>query len=78
MINTFFVPAKTVITAKGDSDPVAIDSAVNRVFLVTLTITEIVEQEAIEIRVYGSPDGRRSCWTCTISPTSSICARIGK
>jgi len=63
MINTFFVPAKTVITAKGDSDPVAIDSAVNRVFLVTLTITEIVEQEAIEIRVYGSPDGQT--WPAT-------------
>jgi hypothetical protein len=58
MINAFFVPANTLLTAKGDSDPVAIESAANRVFLVTLEITEIVEQESLEISIVGSADGQ--------------------
>lgn len=58
MIDTFLVPAKTTITAKGDGVPVALDEATNRIFLVTLNITSIVEQEAIELSVVGSADGQ--------------------
>ncbi len=58
MIDTFLVPEKTVVTAKGDGEAIVIESAANRVFLVALKITQIVEQEAIEISVHGSADGQ--------------------
>src|SRR5664279_1193719 len=57
MFDAFFVPAKTVVTAKGDSAPLDISSADNRLFLMTLSITAIVEQEAIEISLFTSADG---------------------
>lgn len=57
MIDTFLVPQKTTITAKGDGNPVEVGSAASRVFLLTLQITKIVEQEALDLSIYGSPDG---------------------
>ena len=57
MIDTFLVPENTVIAAKGDGAPVDIKSATNRVFLLSLNITEIVEQESIDLSVFGSADG---------------------
>jgi hypothetical protein len=49
------VPAQTV-TAKGDGPTVDVSGATSRVFLVTLSITKIIEQEALGLSVYGSPD----------------------
>ena len=57
MIDTVLVPDKTVISAKGDGVPVDVSSAGNRVFLLTLNITNIVEQESLDVSVYGSADG---------------------
>lgn len=57
MIDTFLVPEKTAVTAKGDGAPADIGSAGNRVFLLTLNIANIVEQEALDVTVYGSADG---------------------
>jgi hypothetical protein len=57
MLDTFLVSAKTVVTAKGDGAAVDLGSALNRAFLLSLTITNIVEQEALEVSVYTSPDG---------------------
>jgi len=57
MLDAFLVPANTVISAKGDSAPLDIGEAANRVFLLTLSITSIVEQEAIEVSVFTSADG---------------------
>ena len=51
------VPANTVVTAKGDGAAVDVSSAANRVFLVTLAITKIIEQESLDVSLYGSPDG---------------------
>jgi hypothetical protein len=51
------VPADTVVTAKGDGAAVDISGASNRAFLVTLTISKIIEQESLDVSVYGSPDG---------------------
>jgi len=51
------VPAKTVVSAKGDGAAVDVSSAGNRVFLVTLAITKIIEQESLDVSVYGSADG---------------------
>lgn len=57
MIDTFLVAEKTVISAKGDGSPVDIGGAGNRVFLLTLDITNIIEQESLDVTVYGSADG---------------------
>ncbi len=57
MLDAFLVPANTVISAKGDSEPLDVSGASNRMFLLTLSITSVVEQEAIDISVYTSSDG---------------------
>jgi hypothetical protein len=57
MMETFLVPEKTVVTAKGDGPSVDVSGAQSRVFLLDWRITSIVEQEGLEISVYGSSDG---------------------
>ena len=57
MIDAFLVPEKTVITAKGDSEPLDVSAAANPAFLATLTITKIVEQESFELSFFTSADG---------------------
>jgi hypothetical protein len=57
MIDTFLVPEKTLVNANGDGTAVDVSSAVNRVFLLSLEITNIIEQESLELSVYGSVDG---------------------
>jgi hypothetical protein len=61
MIDTFLVPEKTVVNAKGDGPAVDVSGAANRVFLLTLNITNIVEQESLDVSIYGSADG--STWS---------------
>jgi len=51
------VPAGTVATTKGDGQAVDVSGASSRVFLVTLSITRIIEQESLDVSIYGSPDG---------------------
>ena len=57
MIDAFLVPAKTVINAKGDGPVVDVSGAANRVFLLSLNITGIVEQESLDVSIYSSADG---------------------
>ena len=57
MIDTVLVAEKTVVTAKGDGPAVDVNGAASRVFLLTLEITKIIEQESLEVSVYGSADG---------------------
>jgi len=57
MIDTFLVPEKTLVSAKGDGTAAEVSSAVNRVFLLSLEITKIIEQESLEVSLYGSVDG---------------------
>jgi hypothetical protein len=57
MIDTFLVPQKTIVTAKGDGEAVSVSGATNRVFLLTLNIENIVEQESLDLSIYGSPNG---------------------
>jgi hypothetical protein len=56
-VDTTLVPAHTVVTAKGDGSAVDVSGATSRVFLVTLAITKIIEQESLDLSVYGSADG---------------------
>lgn len=60
MLDAFLVPEKTVVTAKGDSEALDVSGAASSVFLMTLSINEVVEQESIEITVFTSVDG--STW----------------
>jgi hypothetical protein len=51
------VPAGTVVNSKGDGQAADVSGATNRVFLVTLSITKIIEQESLDISIFGSADG---------------------
>ncbi|HXY03751.1 MAG TPA: hypothetical protein VEI49_09235 [Terriglobales bacterium] len=57
MIDTHLVPDKTVVNAKGDAAAIDVSNAGNKVFLLTLHITNIVEQESLDVGVQGSADG---------------------
>jgi hypothetical protein len=57
MLDAFLVSLKTVVTAKGDSEPLDVSAAANPVFLLTLSIGSIVEQEAIDVSLFTSADG---------------------
>ena len=57
MIDTFLVPEKTVVHAKGDGPAVDVSSASNHVFLLSLNIIGIVEQESLDVSIHGSADG---------------------
>jgi hypothetical protein len=57
MLDAFLVPLNTVVTAKGDSSPLDISGAANPIFLLTLSIGAIVEQEAIDVSLFTSADG---------------------
>src|SRR5437773_1935470 len=66
MVDTFLVPPRTVVDAKGDSAAVEVSGAANRVFLLNLEITNIVEQESLDLSIYSSADGA----TCRPNPGS--------
>ncbi len=57
MIDAFLVPEKTTVTAKGDGAAVEIGGAQDRVFLLVLSITQVIEQESLDVSVFGSADG---------------------
>jgi hypothetical protein len=57
MLQQLLVPEKTVATAKGDGQPLDFSSAQSRVFLLTLAITKIIEQEALDVSIFTSADG---------------------
>ncbi len=57
MIDSNLVPSNSVVSAKGDGPAVDVSGAGNRVFLLTLAITRIIEQESLDVSVFGSPDG---------------------
>jgi hypothetical protein len=57
MVDAFLVPEKTTVTAKGDGAAVDISAAQSRVFLLTLNISNVIEQESLDVGIFGSPDG---------------------
>jgi len=57
MIDTVLVAEKTVVSAKGDGATVDVSAAASRVFLLTLEVTRIIEQESLEVSIVGSADG---------------------
>ncbi len=57
MMEAFLVPENTVVNAKGDGPALDVSRAEGRIFLLTLAITNIVEQESLEVGIVGSADG---------------------
>jgi hypothetical protein len=56
-IDTFLVSEKTVVNAKGDGAALDISGAASHVFLLILDITNILEQESLDVSIFGSADG---------------------
>ena len=59
MTESFLIAPATVVTSKGDGPAVNLPAS-GKVYLLTLNITRVVEQEAIDVSVWGSTDG--SAW----------------
>ena len=57
MMEAFLVPEKTVVNAKGDGPALDVSQSEGRVFLLTLAITNIIEQESLDLSIFGSGDG---------------------
>lgn len=57
MIDSVLVEDKTIVNSKGDGPAVEIGDAATRVFLVALEITNIIEQESLDLSILGSADG---------------------
>jgi hypothetical protein len=71
---TILVPPQTVATAKGDGTAVDVSGTPNRVFLVTLAIIKIIEQESLDVGIYGSADGTTwSAKSITAFPQKFYC-----
>jgi hypothetical protein len=52
------IPAGTRLTSNGDGAPFDISSSATRTFLCRLDVTDQIEQEALDISVWGSADGQ--------------------
>ena len=57
MFDESLIPEKTVVRDKGDGPAVDISSAAGKVLLLTLNITDIIEQQSLDVSVWGSADG---------------------
>lgn len=57
MIDTFLIPQDTVLTGKGDTEALHLDGARESTFLFTLAVSDVVEQESLDVAIYGSADG---------------------
>jgi hypothetical protein len=51
------IPANTRLEANGDGEAFDISSSVTRTFLCTLLIAEQIEQESLDVSIWGSADG---------------------
>jgi hypothetical protein len=52
------VPTGTKVTASGEGAPVDISGSATRTFLVQMHITEVIEQESLDLAIWGSADGQ--------------------
>jgi hypothetical protein len=52
------IPANTRLESNADGEPLDISETVSRTFFCTLIITEQLEQESLDISLWGSADGQ--------------------
>ncbi|HKW64076.1 MAG TPA: hypothetical protein VJN89_16105 [Candidatus Acidoferrum sp.] len=55
------IPANTKMEANGDGTSFDISSSMTRTFLCLLTVADQLEQESLDVSIYGSADG--ATWT---------------
>jgi hypothetical protein len=60
MNEVFLVPKKTVVNANGHGPAIDVSTG-GQIFLLTLAITDIIEQESLDVRLFGSADA--AMWT---------------
>lgn len=53
----YLVPPDTVVEAKGDGPAVELTASSPRTFVCRLNIHQVIEQESLEVSLWGSPDG---------------------
>jgi hypothetical protein len=56
MLDIYLVPEKTVASAKGDGPVVDLGALQSRVLLLQLHVTGIVEQESLDVSIFGGPE----------------------
>ena len=56
MLDAFLVPEITV-EANGESEPMELGENAGKTFLLTLAITQILEQQSLDVSIWGSADG---------------------
>ena len=56
MLPSFLVP-EAVIREDGEGPVISVASSKGKLLLLTLGITRIIEQESLDVSVWGSPDG---------------------
>jgi len=56
MMEASHVPEKTGVNAKGDGPALDFSRSEGRIFLLTLAITNIVEQESLDVSIFGLAD----------------------
>jgi hypothetical protein len=56
-MNLKLIPANTRMVANGDGTPFDISSSATRTFLCRLEITAQIEQESLDVSIWGSADG---------------------
>jgi hypothetical protein len=59
MMEAYVVPEKTVVNGKGDGPALDMSRTEGRIFLLTLAITDIIEQESLDVSIFGSADGAK-------------------
>ena len=57
MLDGFLVP-EMAVEANGEGEPIAIGDASGKTFLLTLAVTRILEQQSLDVSVWGSADGQ--------------------
>lgn len=57
MIDTSLLTQSVAVSAKGDGPCIDVSPASGRVLLATLQITRIIEQESLDVTIFGSSDG---------------------
>jgi hypothetical protein len=60
MFDSSLIPGKSVVREKGDGPALDVSSVRGKVLLLTLNITDVIEQQSLDVAVWGSPDG--SAW----------------
>lgn len=52
------IPPGTQLTSNGEGEPCDISSSATRTFLCSMVITSQIEQESVDIAIWGSEDGQ--------------------